>query len=113
MFEHLVPSRLCIKNELIPNAMFHLRFMPLFVNERFVIPFYPNGPNDNTYKKVPNYGLFLIKTIIIVRTNSTKYMQNVCCPKPSPTSLYAIPKFVFNGLTRIGEAKHTLFGDEC
>ena len=106
LFEHLVPSRLSIKNELIPNAVFNPRFMPLFVIEHFVITFHPKG---NISKEVPNFdflavllrnffpkdGLFSIESIIIVRTSSTKFIHGVCCPTPSPPSLYVIPKLVF------------------
>ena len=127
LFEHLVPSRLSIENKLIPNAVFHPRFMSLFIIEHFVITFHPNGPKSNTSKEVANFdflavllrnsfpkdGLFPIKTIIIARTDSTKFVHNVSCPTPSPSRLIAIPKLVFNGLTRVGKAKRTLFGDGC
>ena len=83
--------------------------MPLFVNEHFVILFHSSGLKGNTSKKVPNFDfiavffrksfskddLFPIKIIIIARMNSTKFMHDICCPMPSPPSLYAIPKLVF------------------
>ena len=101
--------------------------MPLLVIEQFIITFHPNGPKGSTSKEVPNFdflavlfrnsfskdGLFPIKTTIVVRTNFTKFMHDVCCPTPNPPSLYAIPKLVFNRLTCIEEAKHTLFVDGC
>lgn len=50
LFEHPFPSRLGMDDEFIPNAMFDLRIMPMFVTKHFVIPLDPNGPQCNAPK---------------------------------------------------------------
>jgi hypothetical protein len=43
LLNHPFPRHLGIHDEFIPNAVFDLRLMPLFV-EDFIIAFDPNGP---------------------------------------------------------------------
>ena len=60
LFNHPIPSCFGVNDEYIPNPMLDLRLIPLFMFERFVIAFDPNGSKCNTPKEVPNFILFCI-----------------------------------------------------
>ena len=60
LFNHLIPSRHGVNVECVPNPIFDLRLVPLFMIERFVITFDPNGPKHNAPKEVPNFNHFAI-----------------------------------------------------
>jgi hypothetical protein len=42
----------------IPNKVFNLEFMPLFLVEHLVVALIQNHPNGNATKKVPNPNFF-------------------------------------------------------
>lgn len=67
MFDHLVPSRLGIHDEFIPNSELDLRFVPLFTVEHFVIAL--NGTKRDAPKEVPDFNLFLPKFFGIPSSN--------------------------------------------
>jgi hypothetical protein len=50
---YMFSCRLGVNDEFIPNIVFDLRLVPLFMVEHFVVAFNPNGPKCNTAKKVP------------------------------------------------------------
>ena len=112
-----------IQDELVPNVVFDMRFMPLFMVKNLVVVFNPNGPKSKVSKEVPNFdlraillgkpfteeSLFLIETIIVTRFHPTKFIHDVGGPPPHPPNLDTIPKFIFDRLTSIGKTKNTLF----
>lgn len=89
-----------IHNEFVPDMVFDLRLVLLFVVEHFVIAFEPNGPKRNVTKEVPNFDLFakllqdpLPKQSLfpIAGPNPTQLMHDKHDPSPSPSRLNAIP----------------------
>jgi len=60
LFKHPILSHFGVNDELIPNPMLDLRFVPLFMVERIVIAFNPNDPKRNTPKEVLNFNLFAV-----------------------------------------------------
>jgi hypothetical protein len=86
--------------------------------EDFVITFNSIGPQSGAMKEVPNpylfakfvpnhfpkHSLFPMKAIIVDSPHPTKLVHDEHGPSPSPLRLSAIPKFVFNQVTRVREA---------
>ena len=107
--------------------MLDLRHVPLNLVKQLVIPFKPNGPKCDASKYVPNFNfwsiftrdsfpeqrLLPVETIIVVGFLPTKFMHDVRCPPPSPSSLNAVPKLMFDQLSCVRDAKYTLLGDGC
>ena len=107
--------------------MFNPGFIPLFVVKNLVVVLNLNGPKSNAPKKMPNFtfgpilprdpfpekSLFPIETIEVARPNPAKYLNNVGGPPPRPSCLNAFPKFMFNRLASVREAKNTLFRYRC
>ena len=90
--------------------LLNLGFMPLYLAKYFVISFDPNGPKSNAPKKVPNFNHFSIslgdsfpeinllpiEAIVITGPHPTKFVHDISSPSPCPSSLNAVPKFMFN-----------------
>lgn len=51
---HPIPSHLNLHNEIVPNEVFYLHFMPMSMVDHLVIPFNPNGPHGDALHEVPN-----------------------------------------------------------
>ena len=51
---HPIPSLLNLHNEIVPNEVFNLHFMPMAMVDHLVIPSNPNGPHGGAMHKVPN-----------------------------------------------------------
>ena len=97
LFHHTIPSRFSIYNEFIPNHVFNLWIVPLYLVEHFVILFDLDGPKCDASKKVPNLNfwaiftwkplseqlLFPVKTIIVTGPNSTKFLHDERRPPPT------------------------------
>jgi hypothetical protein len=58
LFDNPLPNHFGIDDKVVPNLVFDLGFVPLFVVEHFIVPFDPNGPEGNASKEVPNFNLF-------------------------------------------------------
>ena len=122
LFENSFPSHFGVNKKVIPYQLLHLRFVPIFKVKHFVIRFDPNGPKRNASKEVPNFDHFAIPfgnsfpkqnflpigPVMVGCSHPTKFMHNEHGPSPCPLGLVAIPKFMFDRLTCITEAKHTL-----
>lgn len=99
----LFPCRLSVNEEFIPNTVFDLRLVPLFIVENFVVTYNPNGPKRDTAKKVPNFlgifpqaSLFPLEAIKVASYDLAEIMHYEHGPSPSPPNLDAIPKFMFD-----------------
>ena len=109
-FGHPLPSRHDVENEVFPNPMLDLGFMPLLMFKDYIIAFDPNGPKRDATEKVTNFdhlsislrnylpeeSLLPIESVVIVRANPTI---------PCPSSLYTSPEFMLDSLTRVGRRK--------
>jgi hypothetical protein len=62
LFEYPFPSRLGIDDELTPNAVLDLRFMPVFGIEDFLITLNPNGSQCNASTEVQILIFFFPRT---------------------------------------------------
>jgi hypothetical protein len=60
LFNYPLPSHFSIKDEAIPNLMFDLRDMPLFMIENFIVTFDPNGPHSNPPEEMRVFFCFSI-----------------------------------------------------
>ena len=119
LLDHPFPCCLGVDDEFIPNTVFDLRLMSLFMAKHLVVAFIPNGPKRNTAKKVPNFDLFAkfltnpspkqslfpMEAIKVADSNPTKLIHDECGPSPSPPNLNAIPNFMFDRFAHIWEAK--------
>lgn len=88
----------------------------------FVIAFDPNGPQSDVTKEVPSFNLFAkflpnacpkhslfpMKIIGVASPHPAHLMHDECGPSPNPPCLNTIPRFVFNQLPSVREAKDTL-----
>jgi hypothetical protein len=105
LLENPVPRILGIDDEFVPNTLFDLSHMPLFVIEHFIIALNPDGPKSNAPKEVPiltNFAVFSrepfpkkcllpVEATIITGSNSTKFVHNESGPSPSLPCLNTIP----------------------
>ena len=57
LVDHPFPRRLGVDDEFIPNLMFDLGLVPLFMVENMSIAFDPNGPKHDATKEMPNFDL--------------------------------------------------------
>lgn len=53
-FNHPSPNNLGIHNEVIPNKVFNLGYMPLFLVEHLIVTHNSSRPRRNAMKEVPN-----------------------------------------------------------
>ena len=93
--------------------------------EHFIVMFDPDGPQRNAPKEVVNLNtfavlfgnpfskkcLFPLEALIIANSYPTKFIHNESGPSPCSPSLNVVPKFMFNRLACVREAKYTLLGN--
>lgn len=92
--------------------------------EHFVIALNLISPLHNAMQKVPNFdfdffnellrdcfpkqGLLPVETIIVVNSNPTKFVHDERGPSSCPSSLNALPKFVFDLFVRVRGGKRDI-----
>lgn len=90
--------------------------------EHPIITFNPNRPKHDVVKEVPNLdflnkvyrnpfpveSLFSMETIIVARSNPTKFVHDESHPPPCSSGFYAILNLMLNQFTSVRKAKNAL-----
>lgn len=104
LLKHPVPRSFDINDKFIPNALFDLSHMPLFLVEHFIIMFNPDGPKGNAPQEVPNLTHFAIfpgepfpnkcllpvEAIVVAGSNPAEFMHESCLHVDTTLHLVAI-----------------------